>query len=53
VPIVRVGADLAEQAFRFLRTLPRLELEHGVRVVASRTTASNCATSTASAAASG
>jgi sugar/nucleoside kinase (ribokinase family) len=33
VPIVRLGSDLAEQAFHFLRGLPRLDLEHGVRVV--------------------
>jgi hypothetical protein len=34
VPLVRVGADLAERAFHFLRGMPRLELERGVRVVA-------------------
>jgi sugar/nucleoside kinase (ribokinase family) len=33
VPIIRLGSDLAEQAFHFLRALPRLELD-GVRVVA-------------------
>jgi len=34
VPIVRVGADLAERAFDFLRTLPNVDITHGVRVVA-------------------
>jgi sugar/nucleoside kinase (ribokinase family) len=33
VPIVRVGSDLAEQAFRFFRTRPNVTLEDGVRVV--------------------
>jgi sugar/nucleoside kinase (ribokinase family) len=33
VPIVRVGADLAERAYRFLRPLPGLDLDAGVRVV--------------------
>jgi sugar/nucleoside kinase (ribokinase family) len=33
VPIVRVGADLAERAFRFLRELPRVDLDSGIRVV--------------------
>jgi sugar/nucleoside kinase (ribokinase family) len=33
VPIVRVGADLAERAFTFLRALPRVDLEAGVQVV--------------------
>ncbi|CAN5748630.1 hypothetical protein BH23GEM9_BH23GEM9_11570 [soil metagenome] len=33
VPIVRVGADLSERAFRFLRTLPGVDLETGIRVV--------------------
>lgn len=34
VPIIRVGRDLAEQAFQFLRTLPALDLERGIRFVA-------------------
>jgi sugar/nucleoside kinase (ribokinase family) len=34
VPLLRVGADLAEQAYQFLRALPNLELDSGVRVVA-------------------
>jgi sugar/nucleoside kinase (ribokinase family) len=33
VPLVRVGADLAERAFQHLRGLPGLDLETGVRVV--------------------
>lgn len=33
-PIVKVGEDLAEPAFHYLRTLPRIRLEPGVRVVA-------------------
>lgn len=33
VPVVKVGRDLAERAFRFLRDLPRVDLETGVRVV--------------------
>lgn len=33
VPIIRVGRDLAESAFRFLRTLPGLNLERGIRLV--------------------
>lgn len=33
VPLVRVGSDLAEQAFHFLRGLPRVDLETGVRIV--------------------
>lgn len=33
VPIIRLGADLAEQAFHFLRTLPRVDLS-AVHVVA-------------------
>jgi len=33
VPIVKVGRDLSESAFRFLRRLPRLDCDHGVRVV--------------------
>jgi sugar/nucleoside kinase (ribokinase family) len=33
VPIVKVGRDLSESAFRFLRTLPRVDCETGVRVV--------------------
>jgi sugar/nucleoside kinase (ribokinase family) len=34
VPIIKVGRDLEEQAYRFLRTLPGFDLEPGVRVVA-------------------
>ena len=34
VPIVKVGRDLSESAFRFLRQVPRLDCEAGVRVVA-------------------
>jgi hypothetical protein len=33
VPIMKVGADLQERAFAFLRTLPKLQLEQGVRIV--------------------
>jgi len=33
VPVVKVGRDLSEQAFRFLRALPRVRVEDGVRVV--------------------
>ncbi|HSJ25402.1 MAG TPA: PfkB family carbohydrate kinase [Longimicrobiales bacterium] len=36
VPLIRLGSDLAEHAFTFLRTLgspPRLDLDHGIRVV--------------------
>lgn len=33
VPIVKVGRDLEEQAFRFLRELPGFDLEPGVRIV--------------------
>jgi sugar/nucleoside kinase (ribokinase family) len=33
VPIVKVGRDLSEAAFRFLRQLPRHDCETGVRVV--------------------
>ena len=33
VPIVRLGRDLEEEAFRYFRTLPGLDLESGVRVV--------------------
>lgn len=32
VPILQVGRDLAEEALRFLRAIPRLECETGVRV---------------------
>lgn len=34
VPIIRLGRDLEEEAFRFFRTLPGLDLDAGVRVVA-------------------
>lgn len=33
VPIVKVGRDLEEQAWEFLRSLPGLRLEPGVRIV--------------------
>jgi sugar/nucleoside kinase (ribokinase family) len=33
VPIIRVGRDLSEQALRYLRGLPRMELDTGVRLV--------------------
>jgi sugar/nucleoside kinase (ribokinase family) len=33
VPIIRIGADLAERAFQFLRTLPNVDLDAGVVVV--------------------
>ncbi|HEX2166884.1 MAG TPA: hypothetical protein VHG09_06550 [Longimicrobiales bacterium] len=33
VPLVRVGGDLAEQAWRFLRPLPHMDLETGITVV--------------------
>jgi sugar/nucleoside kinase (ribokinase family) len=33
VPLVKVGRDLSEAAFRFLRGLPRVDVEAGVRVV--------------------
>jgi len=33
VPIIRVGRDLAERALHFLRSLPGLDLEVGVRLV--------------------
>jgi sugar/nucleoside kinase (ribokinase family) len=33
VPIIRVGRDLQEEAFRFLRNLPGFDLEPGIRVV--------------------
>ena len=34
VPVVKVGRDLSERAFRFFRGLPRVRPEDGVRVVA-------------------
>jgi len=34
VPIIKVGRDLEEQAFRFLRALPGFDTDRGVRVVA-------------------
>jgi len=34
VPIIRVGADLADRAFDFFRTLPSVDLTTGIRVVA-------------------
>lgn len=33
VPILKIGSDLAEAALRFLRTLPGVNLEVGVRIV--------------------
>jgi len=33
LPIVKVGRDLAEPAFRFLASLPRVRRDHGVKVV--------------------
>lgn len=33
IPIIRVGEDLAERAFHFLRSLPGLDLAAGIRVV--------------------
>jgi sugar/nucleoside kinase (ribokinase family) len=33
VPIVRIGADLSERAFSFLRSLPGVDCETGIRVV--------------------
>jgi sugar/nucleoside kinase (ribokinase family) len=34
VPILKLGADLAESALRFLNTLPRVDLTAGIRVAA-------------------
>lgn len=33
VPLVKVGGDLSERALRFLRTIPRVDVEPGVTVV--------------------
>ncbi|MBR9991159.1 MAG: hypothetical protein KFH98_15465 [Gemmatimonadetes bacterium] len=33
VPLIRLGSDLSERAFRFLRTLPRMDLDAGIAVV--------------------
>lgn len=33
VPVIRVGSDLAESAFHLLRSLPKVDLDAGVRVV--------------------
>jgi sugar/nucleoside kinase (ribokinase family) len=33
VPVVRVGADLAERAFQFLRSLPNVDLDTGICIV--------------------
>ncbi|MEE8148583.1 MAG: carbohydrate kinase family protein [Longimicrobiales bacterium] len=33
VPIVKVGSDLSEAAWRFLRAFPRMDVETGVRIV--------------------
>ena len=33
VPIVKVGSDLSESAWRFLRSFPRFDVETGIRVV--------------------
>jgi hypothetical protein len=32
-PILKVGEDLAEEALRYLRSIPRLEVDQGVQVV--------------------
>jgi hypothetical protein len=32
-PIIKIGADLQERAFTFLRSLPRMQLDGGVQVV--------------------
>jgi sugar/nucleoside kinase (ribokinase family) len=34
VPLIRVGSDLSERAFQFLRALPHLDLESGIMVTA-------------------
>lgn len=34
VPLIRIGSDLSERAYRFLRTLPHMDLESGIAVVA-------------------
>jgi sugar/nucleoside kinase (ribokinase family) len=34
VPLIRVGSDLAERAFQFLRALPHMDLEGGIAVAA-------------------
>ncbi len=34
VPIVKVGSDLSESAWRFLRSFPRFDVETGIQVVA-------------------
>ena len=33
VPIIKVGSDLSESAWRLLRSIPRMDVETGVRVV--------------------
>lgn len=33
VPLIKVGSDLEEEAFRFLRSLPAADLDHGLAVV--------------------
>jgi len=33
VPIIRVGRDLSEEAIRFLREIPRLDLHTSMRIV--------------------
>ena len=33
VPIIKVGSDLSESAWRFLRSFPRTDVETGIRVV--------------------
>ena len=33
VPIVKLGSDLSESAWRFLRSFPRFDVETGIRVV--------------------
>ncbi|HSK21005.1 MAG TPA: PfkB family carbohydrate kinase [Longimicrobiales bacterium] len=34
VPLIRLGSDLSERAYRFLRTLPHMDLETGIAIVA-------------------
>lgn len=34
VPLIRLGSDLAERAYRFLRALPHMDLETGIAIVA-------------------
>lgn len=34
VPLIRLGSDLAERAYQFLRALPHMDLETGIAIVA-------------------